>query len=117
MVSQGGTVATIQYDGGDFVEYIHHPANADASVKADANDIIVVVNCLNSPGSCPDYQGDIDASGIQGANDIIEEVNLLNGSDCLQPVVRYGQAGERRQLPVSSLRWKTAGEVACGNQF
>ena len=78
---QAGTVATIQYNGGDYVEYIHHPANADASVKADANDIIVVVNCLNAPGSCQNYQGDIDSSNIQGANDIIEEVNLLNGSD------------------------------------
>ena len=77
-------ITTIQYDGGDYVEYIHHPANADGSLKADANDIIVVVNCLNS-GTCPDYRADTDSSSVQGANDIIEEVDMLNGANAYCP--------------------------------
>ena len=85
---QGGTVATIQYNGGDYVTYIHHPANADAktgSASANANDILYVIDCLRDPGSCEDYEADIDASGVQGANDIIEEIDLLNGAGAYCP--------------------------------
>ena len=78
---QGGTVTTIQYLGGyRYIEYVHHPASTDGSSRADANDIIEVVNCLNNPGTCEDYEADIDASGTQTANDIVEVVNLLNGA-------------------------------------
>ena len=76
-------VTTIRYRGGtgnDFVEYAAHPGNVDASDFANATDIIEVVNCLNSPGSCELWRADIDWSGAITTNDIIEEINLLNGS-------------------------------------
>ena len=75
-----GAVTTIRYNGGDYVEYIHHPANVDGSSFANANDITKIVDCLNSAGSCLPWEQDIDFSGAPTANDIIEEVNLLNGS-------------------------------------
>jgi hypothetical protein len=77
-------ITTIQYNGGDYVEYVHHPANVDGSLKADSNDIIAVVNCLNS-GTCPNYKADTDVSNIQGANDIIEQVDMLNGANQYEP--------------------------------
>ena len=80
-----GAVTTVQYDGGSYAEYIHHPANVDGSSFANANDIVVVVNCLNAPGSCQNYEADTDASGMQTANDIIETVDLLNGAGAYAP--------------------------------
>ena len=82
---QGGTVATIQYNGGSYVEYFHHPANADGSSSANANDIVTVVDCLNTPGLCADYESDIDVSGAQAPNDIIEVIDLLNGAGAYDP--------------------------------
>ena len=82
---QGGTVATIQYNGGSYAEYFHHPANADGSGASNANDIVTVVDCLNMPGSCENYEADIDASGAQAPNDIIEEIDLLNGAGAYEP--------------------------------
>jgi len=79
-------VTTIEYLGSeDYVQYIHHPANADGSSVANAADITVVVDCLNSPGTCENYVADIDASDVQGANDIIEEIDLLNGDGQYDP--------------------------------
>ena len=80
-----GAVTTIQYNGGDYVSYLHHPANADGSDYANANDITVVVNCLNTPGSCQNWQADLDFSGSQTANDIVEVVDLLNGAGLYAP--------------------------------
>lgn len=76
-----GAVTTIFYRGSnDCVEYIHHPADADGSGLANANDIVVVVECLNHPGTCENYSADIDFSGAISANDILEEIDLLNGN-------------------------------------
>lgn len=78
---EGGTVTTIQYLGGyRYIEYVHHPADVDGTGTANANDIVEVVDCLNSQGSCENYEADIDASNAQTANDIIEEIDLLNGA-------------------------------------
>ena len=82
---QGGTVATIQYNGGSYVEYFHHPANADGSGASNANDIVTVVDCLNMPGTCENFEADIDVSGAQAPNDIIEEIDLLNGAGAYEP--------------------------------
>ena len=80
-----GSVTTIQYNGGDYVTYIRHPANVNGSSFANADDIIALIDCLNAPGSCENYEADTDASGIQGAADIIEEVDLLNGAGAYCP--------------------------------
>ena len=82
---QGGTVATIQYNGGSYAEYFHHPANADGSGASNANDIVTVVDCLNYPGTCENFEADIDVSGAQAPNDIIEEIDLLNGAGAYEP--------------------------------
>ena len=80
-----GAVTTIQYNGGPYVEYIHHPSNVDGSSFANANDIIAEVNCLNSPGTCTGIKADVDYSGAQTANDIIATVDLLNGAGAYTP--------------------------------
>ena len=78
-------VTTIQYDGGPYVEYLHHPGNIDGSAFANANDITVEVDCLNHPGTCNLWQEDVDFSGTATTNDIIETVNLLNGAGAYTP--------------------------------
>lgn len=80
-----GAVTTIQYNGGDYVSYFHHPANADGSGLANANDITVVVDCLNASGTCETWQEDIDFSGAPTANDIVEVIDLLNGAGVFAP--------------------------------
>ena len=80
-----GVVTTVQYDGGSYAEYIHHPANVDGSSFANANDITVVVDCLNSPGTCLAWREDVDFSSAATANDIIETVDLLNGAGAYAP--------------------------------
>ena len=81
-----GAITTIQYAGtGDFVQYYHHPSNVDGSGYANANDITEIVDCLLYPGSCADWQEDIDYSGAPTGNDIIETIDLLNGASTYEP--------------------------------
>ena len=80
-----GAVTTIQYNGGDYVSYAHHPSNTDGSGYANANDITVVVDCMYNPGSCEDWAADTDFSGTQTANDIIDTIDLLNGASFYAP--------------------------------
>ena len=87
--ARAGYVTTIQYlgdlTGASYVEYTHHPANMDGSLKADANDIIEIVLCVSNPGTCENYRADVDASGIADATDITVVVDLLNGADEFEP--------------------------------
>ena len=80
-----GAVTTIQYNGGDYVQYVHHPANVDGSSYANANDITFVIDCLYHPGACDAWQEDVDFSGAATANDIIETIDLLNGAGVYAP--------------------------------
>ena len=116
---------TIKYLGGvtgggvDYVRYVKHPGNADGGEYANANDIIVVVNCLNAPGSCEDWEADIDFSGAQTANDIIEVINLLNGTGRLRPrLLQHGPADGQRALSLDvslTLPWVPPLAVRAGS--
>jgi hypothetical protein len=85
-----GAVTTIQYNGGSYISYIHHPGNVNAnyagSTVTNANDITEEVTCLSS-GLCQDYDADTDASGSQSAGDITVVVDLLNGAQAYDPWV------------------------------
>ena len=77
-----GAATVITYLNDDsYVTYIAHPANADGSTYANAADITFVVDCWRNPGSCTEYQADIDRSGQVTGNDVIVLVDLLNGMD------------------------------------
>ena len=78
----GSAVTTIQYDGGDYVAYYHHPANVDGSSVVSLTDITEVINRINTVlggGTVPAYEADIDNSGLISLNDLLEEIDLING--------------------------------------
>lgn len=85
---QAGAVTTIQFNGGDYVEYTHHPGNVDGSPVANANDIVELLECLEDPGECEVWETDIDVSGTSDAEDIIDLIDLLNGDGSYEPWVR-----------------------------
>ena len=77
-------VTTIQYNGGDYVSYTHHPANADGSSVANLSDVIVVIDNITATlgGSpTPVWVTDIDASGAVSLTDLLVEIDLLNGAN------------------------------------
>ena len=83
-----GFVTTIQYNGGQFVRYYHHPANADGSAAANANDITVIIDKINivmAGGSVPKWEADMDQSGTINANDMTVLIDLLNGAGAYDP--------------------------------
>ena len=82
------TIAMVGGDASDVVRLGYLPADADASLMANANDIIEVVDAVTSGGEL--YHCDIDRSGAITANDIVELVNLLNGAGGYDAY--YGQA-------------------------
>jgi hypothetical protein len=78
-----GAVTTIQYNGdGSFVEYISHPANADADAGSAPADILVIIDVLNEVRTPVHghYSQDIDHDGDYGPADILRLIDLLNGA-------------------------------------
>jgi hypothetical protein len=83
-----GAVTTIQYKGdGSFVEYISHPANADADAGSAPADILVIIDVLNGVRTPVHghYSQDIDHDGEYGPADILRLIDLLNGAGAYDP--------------------------------
>ena len=77
-------VTTIQYDGGDYVFYYHHPANVDGSAVSNLTDVIVVIDNITATLNgmpTPLWVTDIDASGTVSLSDLLVEIDLLNGAN------------------------------------
>ena len=72
------SIALVGGDPTDVIRLGYLPADADASLAANANDILKVVDAVNAGGEL--YHYDIDRSGMITANDIVELINLLNGA-------------------------------------
>ena len=72
-------VTTIQYNGGDYVAYYHHPGNVDGSSVTNLTDINELINRLGMPGSVPAYEADIDNSHTINLTDLLKEIDLING--------------------------------------
>jgi len=83
-----GAVTTIQYTGdGSYVEYISHPANVNADIKAAPSDILRIIDYINGVAASPwgIYSEDIDRSGMLGPPDILRVIDLLNGAGVYDP--------------------------------
>ena len=97
-VSQAGTVATVTFGSimpqrnWTCVSLAAHPSqqvclgNLAGDVNSDgtsspAIDLGTLIDCVNAPGSCLDFQANIDRTGlIPGVLDITRLVDLLNGA-------------------------------------
>ena len=78
-----GAVTTIQYTGdGSYVEYIAHPANADADTASAPADILKIIDMINGVTFPPHgiYSQDIDHDGTLAPADILRTIDLLNGA-------------------------------------
>lgn len=83
-----GAVTTIEYLGdGSFVEFISHPANANADSAATSQDILSLIDYLNEVSTPPygDYSCDINHSDACNAQDILRLIDLLNGAGVFDP--------------------------------
>ena len=55
------------------------PGDVNGDRTADTADITAVVDCVRNPGSCFDWQCDIDRSGMCAPADILRVIDIING--------------------------------------
>lgn len=61
------------------------PGDTDADGSSNpALDLGAIIDCINNPGSCADYQQDMDRDGSTGVLDITRLIDLFNGAGSFQ---------------------------------
>ena len=65
------------------VGYLPADVNSDGTSNP-AIDLGALIDCINLPGTCDDWQANIDRSGAAGALDITRLIDLFNGASAYQ---------------------------------
>lgn len=82
-----GAVTTLTYTDDTGVatsgSFIAHPGNVNGDVRANAFDILAIIDSLNGAYALPwvHYSGDVDHSGLTASADILRVIDLLAGAD------------------------------------
>ncbi|HEY3243559.1 MAG TPA: DUF6531 domain-containing protein, partial [Phycisphaerae bacterium] len=79
--------STLEFSGGQFVQWISHPANINGDGFSNTQDLLAIVQALNNgtanlPANLHQY--DVNRSGATNTQDLLREVQLLNGTQTLQ---------------------------------
>jgi hypothetical protein len=79
--------STLQFAGGQTVQWISHPANVNGDGFSNTQDLLAIVQALNNgtanlPANLHQY--DVNRSGAVNTQDLLREVQLLNGTQTLQ---------------------------------
>lgn len=95
-----GAVTRVYYLGGNSVTYTFHPGNIDGNLIVDSDDVLTLVEFLETGNSIPPealHRFDINRSGELDAVDLLREVELLIGSDEYE--VQLGTARPENTCP------------------